>query len=131
MTNLYETLGVTQQSTMEDIEAAYKKRCSYFTKKQLEEDQSLKIYFDDITLAYSTLVNSVSRKEYDDYISQNQRVANFWNEDGKEEEEDPEVVAERERRRKERGKKRYEEDYSFVNEEFFFSWQNRTNNHSA
>ena len=91
----------------------------------------MKIYFDDITLAYNTLVNSVSRKEYDDYISQNQRVANFWNQDEKQEEEDPEVVAERERRRKERGKKRYEEDYSFVNEEFFSSWQNRTNNHSA
>ena len=45
------------------------------------------------------------------------------------EEEDPEVAAEKERRRKERGKKRYEEDYSFVNEEFFSSWQNRTNNH--
>ena len=44
------------------------------------------------------------------------------------EEEDPEVVEERERRRKERGKKRYAEDYSFVNEEFFSSWQNRTNN---
>ena len=37
-------------------------------------------------------------------------------------------MAERERRRKERGKKRYEEDYSFVNEEFFSSWQNRTKN---
>lgn len=39
------------------------------------------------------------------------------------------MIAERERRKKERGKKRYEEDYSFVNEEFFSSWQNRTNNH--
>lgn len=38
------------------------------------------------------------------------------------------MVAERERRRKERGKKRGAEDYSFVNEEFFSSWQNRTNN---
>ena len=47
------------------------------------------------------------------------------------EEEDPEVAAEKERRRKERGKKRYEEDYSFVNEEFFSSWQNRTNNHKS
>jgi hypothetical protein len=44
----------------------------------------------------------------------------------KEEEEDPEVVAERERRQRERGKKRYEEDYSFINEEFFNSWRNRT-----
>ena len=41
-------------------------------------------------------------------------------------EEDPEVKAERERRRRERGKKRYEENYDYVNEEFFSSWQNRT-----
>jgi hypothetical protein len=33
----------------------------------------------------------------------------------KDEEEDPEVIAERERRAKERGKKRFEEDYSFIN----------------
>ena len=44
-----------------------------------------------------------------------------------EEEESEEVKAERERRKRERGKKRYEENYDFVNEEFFSSWQNRTN----
>ena len=41
-------------------------------------------------------------------------------------EDDPEVVAERERRQRERGKKRFEEDYSFINEEFFNSWKSRT-----
>ena len=41
-------------------------------------------------------------------------------------EEDEEAKAERERRRRERGKKRYEENYDYVNEEFFSSWQNRT-----
>ena len=50
---------------------------------------------------------------------------------GADEEEDPEVIAERERRRRERGKKRFEEDYSFVNEEFFSSWQNRTRNYGS
>ena len=92
-------------------------------------DPTMKIYFDDVTLAYKTLVNSVSRREYDEYISQNQRVANHMKSGNKkEEEEDPEEKAERERRRRERGKKRYEQDYLFVNEEFFSSWQNRTNN---
>ena len=43
-----------------------------------------------------------------------------------EEEESEEVKAERERRKRERGKKRYEENYDYVNEEFFSSWQNRT-----
>ena len=83
----------------------------------------MKLYFDDLTLAYKTLVNKVSRAEYDEYISQNQRVSNYWKANSQEEDsEDPEVVAERERRKRERGKKRYEEDYSFVNEEFFSSW---------
>ena len=43
-----------------------------------------------------------------------------------EREETEEAKAERERRRQERGKKRYEENYDYVNEEFFSSWQNRT-----
>ena len=43
-----------------------------------------------------------------------------------EREESEEAKAERERRRQERGKKRYEENYDYVNEEFFSSWQNRT-----
>ena len=41
------------------------------------------------------------------------------------------MLAERERRKRERGKKRFEQDYSFVNEEFFNSWQNRTNTSGA
>ena len=78
---------------------------------------------DAITLAYQTLKNPDSREEYDLYISQDQFIQHI---DGRDE-EDPEVKAERERRRKERGKKRYEENYDYVNEEFFASWQNRTN----
>jgi DnaJ-class molecular chaperone len=85
----------------------------------------MKIYFDDLTLAYKTLSNKDSRAEYDEYISQQQSVSNYWNMNRKAE-EDPEVIAERERRQRERGKKRYEEDYSFINQEFFNSWRNRT-----
>ena len=59
-------------------------------------------------------------------------MSDFWNANTKQDEdEDPEVIAERERRRRERGKKRYEQDYSFVNEEFFSSWKNRTSNFSS
>ena len=136
MTNLYETLGVHYDASNDEIENAYKRLTMFFdpknTKqegKSMADDPIMKIYFDDISLAYKTLSNSASRAEYDEYISQNQRVQNYWNSNKQEEEdEDPEVIAERERRRKERGKKRFEEDYSFVNEEFFSSWQNRTNN---
>lgn len=58
-------------------------------------------------------------------------MSNYWAGEKEEEEEDPEVIAERERRKKERGKKRFEEDYSFVNEEFFQSWRNRTKDSGA
>ena len=128
MTNLYETLGVPYDSTGEQIELAYQRMHKFFDLT----DPPQKSAFDDIKLAYKTLANEVSRAEYDEYISQNQRVNNFRTGGAaKEEEEDPEVSAERERRRKERGKKRYEEDYSFVNEEFFSSWQNRTKNYDS
>ena len=52
-------------------------------------------------------------------------MSNYWNAN-KAKDEDPEEKAERERRKKERGKRRYEEDYTHVNEEFFNSWKNRT-----
>ena len=53
---------------------------------------------------------------YDEYISQQKIVSDYWNMGNKAEaDEDPEVIAERERRQRERGKKRLEEDYSFIN----------------
>ena len=67
----------------------------------------MKIYFDDITLAYKTLVNSKSREEYDLYISQyimhEERQKDYWERGAQVEDEDP-YVEERKRRRKERSK---------------------------
>ena len=78
MTNLYETLGVRYDSTDEEIVNAYKRLSKFFDpNKQAEEgntladDPIMKIYFDDISLAYKTLSNKASRAEYDEYISQN------------------------------------------------------------
>ena len=79
----------------------------------------VKTQFEGIKLAYKTLSDPVSRADYDDYISQLRTVSGLYNDFHVEEEEDPEVLAERERRKRERGKKRFEQDYSFVNEEFF------------
>ena len=79
-------------------------------------------------MAYKTLGNEATRTEYNEYIAQLQQISrseNYWDSNSKNEEdpiEDPEVMAERERRRKERGKKRFEEDYSFANDQFFSSW---------
>lgn len=75
MTNLYETLGVTYDADLAEIENAYKRLSKFFDPKEgdsaTKDDPVMKIYFDDITLAYKTLVNEASRAEYDEYISQN------------------------------------------------------------
>ena len=76
MTNLYETLGVTYDATQEEIEGAYTRLSKFFDPKNSDEpgntmadDPIMKIYFDDISLAYKTLSNQASRAEYDEYIS--------------------------------------------------------------
>jgi|688.fasta_scaffold2486078_1 DnaJ-class molecular chaperone len=70
MTTFYETLGVDFKASPEEIEKAYIQLAKFFNpKNNAEVDSSLKGYFEDLTLAYKTLVNPVSRTEYDDYIS--------------------------------------------------------------
>jgi len=76
MTNLYETLGVRYDSTNDEIENAYKRLTKFFDPANQKEpgntmadDPIMKIYFDDISLAYKTLSNKASRAEYDEYIS--------------------------------------------------------------
>jgi hypothetical protein len=64
------------------------------------------------------LSNAESRTEYDEYISQSRFSANYAGE---------KIDDESARKRKEeKGKKRFEEDFSYANEEFFSAWQNRT-----
>jgi DnaJ-class molecular chaperone len=56
MTNLYETLGVSQSASFEEIERKYREMSRFFDpKKQAESDPTMKLYFDDLTLAYKTL----------------------------------------------------------------------------
>ena len=76
MTNLYETLGVTFDATTDEIENAYARLSKFFDPKgegqagnTMADDPIMKIYFDDISLAYKTLSNEASRAEYDEYIS--------------------------------------------------------------
>ena len=58
MTNLYETLGVEYTATEDEIESAYARLSKFFDPEQVKDgsiDNSMKLYFDDITLAYRTL----------------------------------------------------------------------------
>jgi len=52
---------------------------SRFFDPTKQDDATMKGIFDDITLAYKTLSNKQSRMEYDEYISQQQSVSNYWN----------------------------------------------------
>lgn len=111
---------------MEEIEKSFQNLAAYYIKEGENLDQSMKIFFDDLKLAYTTLINQTSRTEYDEYLTQNQAMAGYQRRHAGVDDEDPEAKAERERRQRERGKKRWEEDHSFVNDEFFQSWKNRT-----
>jgi chromosome segregation ATPase len=71
--------------------------------------------------AYSTLINENSRAEYDEYMDSYQALSNMYKTRGEDEESE-----EAKRRKQERGKRRFEEGFEHVNEEFFTSWQSRT-----
>jgi len=83
----------------------------------------MRIYFDDLTLAYNTLINKASRIEYDDYISSHRKLSSMWE---KKRTTDDDEDEETRKRRQERGKRRFEEDFDHVNEEFFTNFQSRT-----
>jgi DnaJ-class molecular chaperone len=65
---------------MHEIEKAYSRLAKFFNPESKEEkvDPSMKLYFDDLTLAYKTLINPEARASYDEYISQQQSVSNYW-----------------------------------------------------
>ena len=119
MIDLYRILGVKRDSTKEEIDRKYARIIGNFDperfggdetlRKQVAEDQNLKIYFEDLTIAYKTLANEETRAEYDQYLSQHEGVSNydrwienhgFWDEVSEEE------LANRERKRRERMKQR-------------------------
>ncbi|CDW71259.1 chaperone protein [Stylonychia lemnae] len=142
MTNLYgnieqniyqllETLGVSHTATKEEIETQYKQMCRVLNVKANPE---LKVFLDDLTLAYDTLIQDESRAEYDEYVSQHIMLSRLWASVDKEEGDNEEaekrkkgkIINDQLRFIKERGKRRFEEDYDFANDEFFSSWKTRT-----
>ena len=117
MTNFYETLGIVHTATFEDVEKAYQVQAKYFDpdlNPDAPDVDQRRIFFDDIKLAYNTLINEGSRTEYDEYISQSRFSANYAGE-----KIDDETAR---KRKEEKGKKRFEEDFSYANDEFFSAW---------
>ena len=70
-----ETLGVPDDAKDEEIQEAYDRLKVYYAQST---DPNMKIYFDDLTLAYNTLINKASRIEYDDYISSHRKLSSMW-----------------------------------------------------
>ena len=74
--------------------------------------------FVSYSVGYRSRPGFLAKIHYGNEINNKYKNSSFYDE-----EEDPEVRAERERRRFERIKRRkYEEENSFINEEFFNSW---------
>ena len=88
-----------------------------------EKDPNLHIFYDDLKLAYKTLYNESSRAEYDEYLAEYKGLSNMYGDRHHQVEEEDEETR---KRKQERGKRRFEEDFDHVNEEFFSSWQTRT-----
>eukprot|EP00347_Sterkiella_histriomuscorum_P012009 403370241 len=113
-----ETLGVSKDCSQFEIDNAYAKFIKAFN---VDTNPELRSIVDDVNLAYETLRNKDTRKDYDEYIAQLHNLqADFndghWNND-QANKQDP--------RKSERGKRRFEEDFDYANEEFFASWKSR------
>ena len=67
--------------------------------------------------AHQTLTDPDRRKEYDDFLLTTEARNRDY------QEIDPEEV---ERRKRERGKKRFMDDFDFINEDFYGMWKERT-----
>mmetsp|Transcript_17750 Transcript_17750/g.27442 ORF Transcript_17750/g.27442 Transcript_17750/m.27442 type:complete len:109 (+) Transcript_17750:210-536(+) len=107
-------LTVSKDASVEEIEEAYARLAKYFDPA-ITGDNSSSYLFEEIKLAYETLTDEERRAEYDEYL---ESVASGKNHGYKELDEE-----EVERRRRERGKKRYMEDFDFVNEDFYNMWR--------
>ena len=65
MSNLYEDLGVTENSTQDEIEKAYKKAALRYHPDRNPGDNESAVIFLKIQQAYNILKDSDKRKEYD------------------------------------------------------------------
>ncbi len=84
---MIETLGVPTTASMTEIHQAYFKLEEYFMPS-ISKDPDVKIFFNDIILAYTTLSNEQSRAEYDDYMATCYKYASTWIHNEEEEEKE-------------------------------------------
>jgi len=115
--NLYDILMINPNATSNEIEHSFRSKAKFYDP-DITGDRSNAQVFEELKLADQTLIDEDRRDEYDVYL------ASLGSNRTREEDTiDPEEL---ERRRRERGKKRFEEDHDFVNEEFFNMWKQRT-----
>ena len=108
--NLYALLKVDKNASVEEIERKYRQQVRHYDPAITGNNENVQI-FEELTLAYKTLVDPKLREEYDEYLAS---VGTNIKHD------EPEIDQEEiERRKRERGKKRYMEDFDFANDSFF------------
>ena len=99
---------------MDEIELAYRTQARHYDPEITGSNDNIQ-FFEELTLAYRTLIDPKLREEYDQYLAS---VGSSRTHD-----EGPEIDPEEiERRKRERGRKRFMDDFDFVNEGFFFAW---------
>ena len=116
---------------MQEIHESYAKLAEFLDPEHGNTDPEGKVFFADITLAYTTLSNPQSRAEYDDYMNTCYKYATMWMHlENEEEKERLKVIEERRRKRLERMRESQQWQGAGgshgMNEEFFSSWQTRT-----
>ena len=94
--NLYDILMIDRKASLEQIEESFNKKAKFYDP-DITGDNSNQQVFEQLKMAYLTLINAEERKKYDLYLDS----VGVNMDKGKEPEIDPEEV---ERRRQERGK---------------------------
>jgi len=65
--DFYEVLGVSRDSSAEDIKKAYRKLALKYHPDRNKDDESAQEKFKEINLAYEALGDSEKRKRYDQF----------------------------------------------------------------
>ena len=67
MQNLYDLLMISRDADAEEIERAYKSQAKYYDP-EITGDNSNTQFFQELKLAYETLINPKTKEEYDIYL---------------------------------------------------------------
>lgn len=65
--NLYNLLKISKNASLQEIELAFGKQAKFYNPEITGNNNNLQFY-EELLLAYKTLINPESRSEYDEYL---------------------------------------------------------------